>query len=86
MSRVVHFEIQADDLAQAREFYGAVFGWQFQDWGGVTGTLVGTLIVTVLQNGLTHAGIDSLYQQVATGVLVVLAVAVDRLTRTRQSR
>lgn len=54
--------------------------------GGVAGTLVGTLIVTVLQNGLTHAGIDSLYQQVATGVLVVLAVAVDRLTRTRQSR
>ena len=54
--------------------------------GGVVGTLVGTLVVTVLQNGLTHAGIDSLYQQVATGVLVVVAVAVDRITRTRRSR
>lgn len=37
MSRVVHFEIQADDVARAREFYGTVFGWQFQDWTTVTG-------------------------------------------------
>ncbi|WP_263730258.1 VOC family protein [Cellulomonas sp. SG140] len=35
MSRVVHFEIHADDVARAREFYGSVFGWQFQDWSGV---------------------------------------------------
>ncbi|MDX6244359.1 MAG: fructose transport system permease protein [Frankiales bacterium] len=54
--------------------------------GGVVGTLIGALIVTVLQNGLTQAGIDSLYQQVATGVLVVLAVAVDHIIRTRQTR
>jgi fructose transport system permease protein len=54
--------------------------------GGVIGTLIGALIVTVLQNGLTQAGIDSLYQQVATGVLVVIAVGVDRLVRRRQSR
>jgi predicted enzyme related to lactoylglutathione lyase len=26
---VVMIEIQADDLARSREFYGAVFGWQF---------------------------------------------------------
>lgn len=38
MSRVVHFEIQADDVTRAREFYAAVFGWQFQDWTSVTGT------------------------------------------------
>ncbi|MCL2550709.1 MAG: ABC transporter permease [Actinomycetia bacterium] len=54
--------------------------------GGVTGTLIGALIVTVLQNGLTQAGIDSLYQQVATGVLVVVAVGVDHLVRRRQPR
>lgn len=54
--------------------------------GGVIGTFIGALIVTVLQNGLTQAGIDSLYQQVATGVLVVVAVAVDQLVRRRQSR
>ncbi|MFE2040611.1 ABC transporter permease [Streptomyces sp. NPDC059477] len=54
--------------------------------GGVIGTLIGALIVTVLQNGLTQAGIDSLYQQVATGVLVVIAVGVDHLVRRRQTR
>lgn len=54
--------------------------------GGVYGTLIGTLIVVVLQNGLTQAGIDSLYQQVATGALVIVAVLVDRVVRRRQSR
>lgn len=54
--------------------------------GGVWGTLIGTLIVVVLQNGLTQAGIDSLYQQVATGALVVAAVGIDRIVRRRQQR
>ncbi len=54
--------------------------------GGVAGTFVGALIVTVLKNGLTQAGIDSLYQQIATGILVVLAVATDQhLVRRRRS-
>jgi fructose transport system permease protein len=51
--------------------------------GGVLGTLIGTLIVAVLANGLTQAGIDSLYQQVAIGILVIIAVAVDQLIRRR---
>jgi fructose transport system permease protein len=51
--------------------------------GGVLGTILGALVVTVLANGLTQAGIDSLYQQVATGVLVIIAVAADRLVRRR---
>ena len=46
--------------------------------GSVMGTFVGALIVTVLKNGLTQAGIDSLYQQVATGILVILAVGLDQ--------
>ncbi len=31
MGKVVHFEIPADDVARAREFYGSIFGWQLQD-------------------------------------------------------
>jgi predicted enzyme related to lactoylglutathione lyase len=38
MGRVVHFEIQADDVDRAKTFYSAVFGWSFQDWGQATGT------------------------------------------------
>lgn len=53
--------------------------------GGVTGTLIGALIVSVLQNGLTQAGIDSLYQQVATGALVIAAVGLDQLFRRRRN-
>jgi len=54
--------------------------------GGVLGTLIGTLIVGVLRNGLTLAGVDSLYQNIATGVLVIVAVAVDQFLRGRTSR
>ena len=36
--RVVHFEIQVDDIERAKKFYGDVFGWGWQDWGGVTGS------------------------------------------------
>ena len=28
MDKVVHFEIPADDVERAKDFYGAVFGWQ----------------------------------------------------------
>jgi uncharacterized protein len=38
MSRVVHFEIQADDVERAKGFYADVFGWSFQDWSQVTGS------------------------------------------------
>ena len=34
MSRVIHFEVPADDTARAREFYRRVFNWQFQQWDG----------------------------------------------------
>jgi fructose transport system permease protein len=51
--------------------------------GGVLGTLVGTLIVGVLRNGLTLAGVDNLYQNIATGTLVILAVTVDQAIRRR---
>lgn len=53
--------------------------------GGVVGTIIGALIVSVLRNGLTAMQIDSNYQNLATGVLVILAVAFDQLTRRRSS-
>lgn len=31
MDKVVHFEIPADDLARAKEFYGSIFEWDIQD-------------------------------------------------------
>jgi predicted enzyme related to lactoylglutathione lyase len=37
MARVVHFEIQADDVERAKSFYAAVFDWTFQDYGQMAG-------------------------------------------------
>lgn len=31
MNKVVHFEIPTDDHARAKQFYGAVFGWELRD-------------------------------------------------------
>lgn len=49
--------------------------------GIVLGTLVGALIVGVFRNGLTLMGVSSIYQVLVTGVLVILAVAADQLSR-----
>lgn len=34
MSKVVHFEIPADDPERAVEFYKKVFGWKIDKWDG----------------------------------------------------
>lgn len=52
--------------------------------GGLMGTLIGALIVGVLRNGLTLAGIDPLWQDLITGILVIVAVALDQLSRGRR--
>jgi fructose transport system permease protein len=51
--------------------------------GTVLGSYLGALIVLVLQSGLTQAGIDPLYQNIVTGVLVIAAVALDAVTRRK---
>ncbi|MGQ0648971.1 MAG: ABC transporter permease [Gemmatimonadaceae bacterium] len=50
--------------------------------GVVLGSLVGALIVGVFRNGLTLMGVSSVYQILITGILVILAVATDQLSRS----
>ncbi|RVU28588.1 ABC transporter permease [Streptomyces antnestii] len=54
--------------------------------GAVLGTLVGALIVGVFRNGLQLMGVGSIYQTLITGVLVILAVTVDQISRRRARR
>jgi fructose transport system permease protein len=54
--------------------------------GSVIGTLIGALIVSIIRNGLTLLGVDSIYQVLITGILVIVAVAVDQLTRRGSAR
>jgi fructose transport system permease protein len=49
--------------------------------GIIIGTLIGALIVGVFRNGLTLMGVSSIYQVLVTGILVILAVAADQLSR-----
>jgi len=46
--------------------------------GSVIGTLFGALLMGLINNGLTLAGLDSSQQQVVRGVIIVLAVALAR--------
>ncbi|OZM73774.1 ABC transporter permease [Amycolatopsis antarctica] len=52
--------------------------------GSVIGTMMGALIVAVLRSGLTQIGVDALFQDVATGALVIAAVALDRFARRQK--
>jgi fructose transport system permease protein len=54
--------------------------------GSVIGTLIGALIVGIVRNGLQLMGVRSIYQVLITGILVILAVAVDQIARRRQAR
>jgi fructose transport system permease protein len=49
--------------------------------GILLGSLVGAMIVGVFRNGLTLMGVSSVYQILVTGILVILAVATDQMSR-----
>ncbi len=46
--------------------------------GSVVGTLVGALLIGLINNGLVLAGLDTSQQQVVRGVIIILAVALAR--------
>ncbi|WP_053037731.1 ABC transporter permease subunit [Staphylococcus haemolyticus] len=46
--------------------------------GRIVGTLIGVLIIGVLNNGLNLLGVSSFYQQVVKGVVILIAVLIDR--------
>jgi ribose/xylose/arabinose/galactoside ABC-type transport system permease subunit len=51
--------------------------------GTVTGTIVGTLLISVLRNGCTLLGISTHIQLIVIGMIIILAVAVDQLAQTK---
>ena len=54
------------------------------DRGGravIVGTLIGAVIVGVLRNGLSLAGVQDLYQTLAVGIMVISAVSLDQWIR-----
>jgi ribose/xylose/arabinose/galactoside ABC-type transport system permease subunit len=49
--------------------------------GGLGGTLLGVLVIAVLNNGLNLLNVSSFYQPVVTGVVIALALLLYRLFR-----
>jgi ribose/xylose/arabinose/galactoside ABC-type transport system permease subunit len=51
--------------------------------GTITGTIIGTLLISVLRNGCTLLGISTHIQLIIIGMIIILAVAVDQLAQTK---
>lgn len=51
--------------------------------GSVLGSLVGALIMSVIRSGCSQMGLDNWVQEVVTGAIIVVAVALDRLRHRR---
>jgi ribose transport system permease protein len=55
----------------------------FGGLGSLIGTLIGAAILTLVLNGMNLLVISSNWQPLVTGAIVLLAAAVDTLTRRR---
>lgn len=54
--------------------------------GSILGTMVGALIMGVLQNGLNLLAVQSYYQQMAIGAVLILAVFIDQYQVRKETR
>jgi ribose/xylose/arabinose/galactoside ABC-type transport system permease subunit len=51
--------------------------------GSILGALVGAMLMTEIKTGCTHLGLSVWVQEIVTGLIIVTAVAVDRLRHRR---
>src|SRR4051812_42125207 len=52
--------------------------------GSIVGTLLGAIILGSLRNGLTLLNVQAFYQLLATGLIIIAAMLIDRATRGRE--
>jgi ribose transport system permease protein len=52
--------------------------------GSAFGALLGALMITVIQNGVNLIGINSFWQGSVTGLVILIAVLVDRVSKARR--
>lgn len=57
----------------------SLFGGQ----GGMVGTLIGAMLIGVLNNGLVILNVSPYYQQIVIGAIIVLSVYIDQLAKQR---
>ena len=54
--------------------------------GTVRGTIIGAFVIGFLANGLVIVGVSPFWQQVITGAVIILAVAVDQIQQMIQKQ
>jgi ribose transport system permease protein len=52
--------------------------------GTIWGTMVGAFIIGILNNGFNLMAVDAHFQLVAKGVIILLAVLLDRYLKQKQ--
>ena len=52
--------------------------------GSIIGTILGAVVLGAMRNGLTLMNVQAFYQLLATGIIIILAMLVDRLTRGKE--
>ena len=48
--------------------------------GSIVGTLIGCIILGTLSNGLTLLNVQAFYQLLATGIIIIVAMLIDKAT------
>jgi len=54
--------------------------------GSILGSVIGAMLMTVIKTGCIHLGWPNYVQEVVTGVIIVVAVGLDRIRHTRSTR
>ncbi|MCC8025707.1 MAG: ABC transporter permease [Clostridium sp.] len=54
-------------------------------FGTLTGTIIGCIIIAVINNGMNLIGLNSFWQQVAKGLVILIAVYVDAMKKARKN-
>jgi ribose/xylose/arabinose/galactoside ABC-type transport system permease subunit len=53
--------------------------------GSVLGSIIGAFLMTVIKTGCTHLGLPNWVQELVTGAIIIVAVALDRLRHVRRA-
>ncbi|HSU40025.1 MAG TPA: ABC transporter permease [Polyangiaceae bacterium] len=69
--------LELDAIAAVVIGGGSLAGGQ----GSIAGAMLGALLMTVIKTGSTHVGLPNWVQEILTGVIIVVAVGIDRFRR-----
>jgi uncharacterized protein len=90
MRKVVHFEIPADDVGRAKEFYRSIFGWQLQDMPEMNYTIVQTTAVDEqhmpTEPGAINGGLMRRTRETPAPVITIDVESIDEALKQVESR